>query len=49
MCDRDDVRGGARSVQAEELMGQSGMRAKLALLDERRFSNGVVHLRYRPL
>ena len=25
------------------------MRAELALLDERRFSNGVVHLRYRPL
>ena len=24
-------------------------RAELALLDERRFSNGVVHLRYRPL
>jgi len=25
------------------------MRADLALLDERRFGNGVVHLRYRPL
>ena len=25
------------------------MRAELALLDERRFGNGVVHLRYRPL
>jgi len=24
-------------------------RAELALLDERRFSNGVAHLRYRPL
>ena len=24
-------------------------RAELALLDERRFTNGVVHLRYRPL
>lgn len=24
-------------------------RAEFALLDERRFSNGVVHLRYRPL
>jgi dihydrofolate reductase len=24
-------------------------RAGVALLDERRFSNGVVHLRYRPL
>jgi hypothetical protein len=24
-------------------------RADLALFDERRFSNGVVHLRYRPL
>jgi dihydrofolate reductase len=27
----------------------TGMRAGLALLDERRFRNGVVHLRYRPL
>ncbi|MFY1683391.1 dihydrofolate reductase family protein [Micromonospora sp. WMMD730] len=26
-----------------------GMRAKLELLEERRFGNGVVHLRYRPL
>ena len=25
------------------------MRVELELLDERRFSNGVVHLRYRPL
>jgi hypothetical protein len=25
------------------------MRADLELLDERRFRNGVVHLRYRPL
>lgn len=25
------------------------MRAELALLDQHRFSNGVVHLRYRPL
>jgi hypothetical protein len=25
------------------------MRADLELLDERRFGNGVVHLRYRPL
>ena len=25
------------------------MRAELELLDERRFSNGVVHLRYRRL
>lgn len=27
----------------------TGMRADLELLDERRFRNGVVHLRYRPL
>ena len=27
----------------------SGMRGNLELLDERRFENGVVHLRYRPL
>jgi dihydrofolate reductase len=27
----------------------TGMRADLELLDERRFGNGVVHLRYRPL
>lgn len=27
----------------------SDMRGELALVDERRFDNGVVHLRYRPL
>ncbi|WP_234040371.1 dihydrofolate reductase family protein [Micromonospora coerulea] len=27
----------------------TGVRADFALLDERRFQNGVVHLRYRPL
>jgi dihydrofolate reductase len=27
----------------------SGVRTDFALLDERRFDNGVVHLRYRPL
>jgi dihydrofolate reductase len=27
----------------------TGVRADLELLDERRFGNGVVHLRYRPL
>ena len=27
----------------------TGIRANLELLDERRFGNGVVHLRYRPL
>ncbi|MEO3817223.1 dihydrofolate reductase family protein [Plantactinospora sp. B24E8] len=27
----------------------NGMRADLELLDERRFRNGVVHLRYRPV
>jgi dihydrofolate reductase len=27
----------------------TGMRAELELLDERRFRNGVVHLRYHPL
>ena len=27
----------------------TNMRTELALLDERRFSNGVVHLRYHPL
>jgi dihydrofolate reductase len=27
----------------------TGVRADLELLDERRFANGVVHLRYRPL
>ncbi|QDY09398.1 deaminase [Micromonospora sp. HM134] len=27
----------------------TGMRAELELLEERRFGNGVVHLRYRPL
>jgi len=27
----------------------TGMRTNLELLDERRFGNGVVHLRYRPL
>jgi dihydrofolate reductase len=27
----------------------TGMRAELELLDERRFGNGVVYLRYRPL
>src|SRR5881392_1868280 len=27
----------------------TGIRANLELLDERRFRNGVVHLRYRPL
>jgi dihydrofolate reductase len=27
----------------------TGIRADLELLDERRFGNGVVHLRYRPL
>ncbi|MDZ5447711.1 dihydrofolate reductase family protein [Micromonospora sp. 4G57] len=27
----------------------TGMRADLELVDERRFRNGVVHLRYRPL
>jgi dihydrofolate reductase len=27
----------------------TGIRAELELLDERRFGNGVIHLRYRPL